>query len=270
MRLLSRYFCQKNNHMDKAAWPSADEGLKNLLLVFFIIVELYRHFNKPKDKFVDVIVLQDTSQSNHLQLSADDIVCRYRYGEDITRRAIFRYSTIGEHCKTEAIEATIGDLTDSVEKNTDNRLDFRVKEIESFYCSVAAIIASQLQAHHQQALPPQQGIFATIVEEFNVFDRATDKILLICSGLFERSSLFDSQSPVDMALLFSNPKAIARRFKKAHWIKKLDKVTMEFLYEPTDMADWKRFLKMTDVLSLVFAPKGARICIKTTSKIHDL
>lgn len=233
-----------------------------VIITLFIKAQIKK---RTSENFVDVILVTDISVPLSLPPLPGAVASLFRYEQDVEQRATFRLSTVSDSLLSPANEAYMAGWRRSSPLNTEKSLDFRPAQIREFFDQIRAIISS-----HGQTLegPKPQSLqcYRRIAAELGVFRSADEKMLVVHSGLNEKSDLFDYTLPADKERLLSNPALIARRFGKAHRLKNLKGVDVFFVYKPTGREDELRYACMVQVYRILLEKAGASVRVSLTNE----
>lgn len=245
-----------------------------LLIVIALVICIWQIPNKRKGKqyrFTDVIVIDDVSTPQGLRPNPTAVFDLYQFPKDMEQQATFRLNTIHQYRIGSPIECYLRDGETGRMQNVNQDIYHRADQVEAFNAKITDAITQHCQQAENTAATKYSEVYRTIAEELNIFSRgsAEEQILIVHSGLHERSDLFDS-SAKDMELLVSSPSKLARRFAAACTIGKLKGVSIVFAFMPENKTEEALFLNMVQVYKCILDPLGATIHIQSANKAYDI
>ena len=226
--------------------------------------------SKYKHPFTDIIVVQDVN-SPSLFIDTDLLEATYALHENLDKKATFRLSSLSDKYVPDASEAYLTSGADSIAENTEHDYRHRFDEIETFYDEIQTILDNS-HAATDQAATAESECYRTIANELNIFSNgtATHQVLIVNSSLCERSDLLDCTSHAGRRLLFLSPRKVAKLFRKAFPIGKIQGVKVVFLHTREDQDEEVRFMQMVDVYKRILKPLGAKVSILELTKNHEI
>jgi hypothetical protein len=137
----------------------------------------------------------------------------------------------------------------------------RKQEIDSFYANVLeAFLALDSTGKEQKG----SVIYKVIAEELNRLSesKANEKILIINSDLYEKSSLADFYLTDTLASIVKHPETMMRVFQDKYPLKNLQGIKVYIIYEPLNQEDSNKFELVSGFYKNLLTSRGAVVSIQ--------